>query len=76
MVQNNGNIKGDLTIIFTSFLFNAFWGLTNVKVLSACKGYSMFDSASEQCGKCYSDSYVVSSSPTQWCYRCPPLQHM
>ena len=73
MVQNNGNIKGNLTVIFSSFLFSAFWGLTNVKVLSACRGYSMFDTATSQCGKCDSDSFAVTSGLAQWCERCPLL---
>jgi len=72
-VLNNGNIKGKLTVIFTSFLFNALWGLTNVKVISACKGYSLFDNTTEECGKCDPDSFAVTSGQTAWCERCPLL---
>jgi len=42
-VTNGGKVKGNLTVIFTSFLFNAIWAVTNIKVLQACSGFSLLD---------------------------------
>ena len=42
-VTNGGNVKGKLTVIFTSFLFNSIWAVTNIKLLQACSGFSMLD---------------------------------
>ena len=43
-VVNNNRVQNDLTLIFTSFLFNSIWGVTNLKLLQGCQGYSMLDS--------------------------------
>lgn len=45
-IINDANIKGNLTVIFTSFLFSSSWGLANLKLVQGCTGYSMYNAAS------------------------------
>ena len=40
---SNSYKVGQITAVFTSFLFNAFWGITNVRLIQGCLGYSHFN---------------------------------
>jgi hypothetical protein len=66
-------ISENITIIFTSFLFNAVWGITNLKLTQGCTGYSRLNSTSQKCDQCDTDAFVVSYSQSAWCQKCPSL---
>lgn len=72
-VINSKKNYNDLTLIFTSFLYNSIWGISNLKVIQGCNQYSLFDSKTELCGKCDPDSYSVQFGQTMWCEKCPLL---
>lgn len=40
---NYNRVKNQLTAVFTSFLFNAMWGITNLRMQQGCLSYSIFN---------------------------------
>jgi len=40
---NDNRVNNQLTATFTSFLLNAVWGITNVRLHQGCVGYSFFN---------------------------------
>lgn len=73
-IVNDNNFGNSLTLVFTSFLYNSQWGLSNVKIVAGCTQFTSYDSASETCSICDTDSYQVSlGSSEKSCEKCPSL---
>jgi hypothetical protein len=70
---NYNRVNSQLTAVFTSFLFNAVWGITNIRLQQGCLGFSVFNSKTLKCNQCDSDSYLITKRTADWCSKCPPL---
>jgi hypothetical protein len=57
-----GSVGTELTVVFTSFLYNSHWALTNTKLVQGCQGFSAFHEKTQSCSKCDSDSYLVQNT--------------
>lgn len=43
-IVNKGNILGeDISLYFTSILYNSRWGITNIKLLEGCNNYVKYN---------------------------------
>lgn len=63
-----GNVDSELTVVFSSFLFNSNWAITNLKLIQGCKGFSSYDEKRQICSKCDSDAYLVNNNRGDlWC---------
>lgn len=73
-IVNNNNFGNSLTLVFTSFLYNSQWGLSNLKIVAGCTQFTTYDSASETCSICDTDSYqVLLGNSEKSCEKCPSL---
>ena len=72
-VVNNNRIGKTITVLFTSFLYDAIWGLSDIRLASGCSGYSMFDDNLETCTKCDPDAFLLVQRGAQICQKCPLL---
>lgn len=73
-IENENNIGNTMTIVFTSFLYNSLWGLSNIKLLSACTHFSSYDPLTQTCSLCDTDSYLVHlPAGERYCEKCPNL---
>lgn len=71
-IGNGGRVGSQLTVVFTSFLYSANWGLTNVQLLQGCSSFSLFDQKTLTCSICDSDSYLLDlPNGAMWCQKCP-----
>lgn len=73
-IVNENNFGDSLTLVFTSFLYSSQWGLSNVKIVTGCTQFTSYDSASETCSVCDTDSYQISlGNNEKSCEKCPSL---
>lgn len=54
---NKTETTDKIRVIFSSFLYDAVWGLTNVKLIAGCSGFSRWDSEKGTCSLCPEGSY-------------------
>lgn len=59
-IKLSRTIKGkSVKVIFSSFLFEGYWGLTNIKAISGCGAYAGLDSLTSTCSLCSSGSFYL-----------------
>ena len=44
-------------VVFSSFIHDAQWAITNMKTITGCAGFTGFDSKTQTCSKCLAGSY-------------------
>lgn len=57
-IYNQQRVNGSLTALFTSFLYNSQWAITNIKLLQGCSQLTRYDATRESCSICDSDAYL------------------
>jgi hypothetical protein len=73
-IHNNNHIGNSLTLVFTSFLYLSQWGLSNIKLVSACNHFSLYDESTQACSSCDTDSYATAlEDGERVCEKCATL---
>lgn len=63
-----------IRVVFSSFLYRAVWGLTNIKLIAGCSAYTGLDRTSSKCSKCNTGDYFADSYAGYGaCQSCPGL---
>lgn len=52
IVNSGRKISEDITLYFTSVLYNSRWGITNLKLLEGCNSFVKFSDKYENCSLC------------------------
>lgn len=63
-----------IRVVFSSFLYQAVWGLTNLKLIAGCAAYAEVNNRTGKCSLCDAGSYFLEQySGFGICKGCPGL---